>query len=104
MIDVNKISEGVDYELVPVEDSPNEQAWAVRILSGPYTESVIRYGNVGFNGDEHMTFNFGLDYSPDPDLTTEDVDFQDHVGTILLDIIERAIADGSLVTKERDGN
>ena len=49
-IDVDKVSEGIDYKLVPVEDSPNDQAWDVRILRGEFVETVIRYGNVAFDG------------------------------------------------------
>ena len=34
MIDIDKLSEGVDYELIPSPE--NEQAWNIRILTGPY--------------------------------------------------------------------
>ena len=33
------MKENTDYELVPVEDDK----WAVRFLTGPYTEMVVKY-------------------------------------------------------------
>ena len=48
-LNLDKVSEGVDYSLIPVEDSPNDQAWDVRILRGDFTETVIRYGNVALD-------------------------------------------------------
>ena len=41
------MKEGVDYQIIP--DRSDEQAWNVRILKGPYTETVIKYGVVKFN-------------------------------------------------------
>ena len=52
MINVNKVSEGVDYELIPVEYVDNEAAWDLRILRGEFTESVLRYGTIAF--DEYV--------------------------------------------------
>lgn len=102
-LDVNKVSEGVDYKLIPVEDSPNEQAWEIRILRGEFTETVIRYGNVAFDGNRDcLTFNFMVSYSPDEDLTSENVALQEHAADILEDILEKAHSEGWLVTKERD--
>lgn len=102
-LDVNKVSEDVDYKLVPVEDSSNEQAWEVRILRGEFTETVIRYGNVAFDGNRDcLTFNFMVSFSPDGDLTSENVDLQEHAADILEDILEKAHSEGWLVTKERD--
>lgn len=103
MINLDKVSENVDYELIPVEGSPNEQAWDIRILTGIFTETVIRYGNIGFDNDR-MTFNFSIVTSTDDELTVNDVDLQDNAGMILEDIIAKSIADGTLITKDRDGN
>jgi len=32
MINIDKVSEGIHYELTPVDENPNELAWHVRIL------------------------------------------------------------------------
>jgi hypothetical protein len=91
-----------DYELIPAED--DEQAWAVRILSGDFVETVIRYGAISFNEIEEgmMTFNFAVISSPDPELTTENVELQNYVGDLLQAIIRDGIQSGSVMTKERE--
>ena len=67
------MEENVDYEIIPSHE--DEQAWNVRILKGPFTETVIRYGVIKFNEiPKNMTFNFDLIYSPDSELTTENID------------------------------
>lgn len=102
-IDVNKVSEEVDYQFVPVEEVENEQAWDIRILRGPFVESVIRFGQVAFDGERDcLTFNFHLVYSPDEDLTTDNKEFQEFAADILEDILETAYHEGWLVTKERE--
>ena len=60
MININKMSEGIDYEMVP---SPvdNEQAWSIRFLTGPFVETVISFGNLQVNGkEEAINFNFSV--------------------------------------------
>ena len=53
--------ENKHYEIIP--DKTDDKAWNVRVLSGPYTETVIKYGVVKFNGeDKDMTFNFDIIY------------------------------------------
>lgn len=100
-IDVNKVSEGIDYKLVPVEDSPNDQAWDVRILRGEFVETVIRFGNVQFDGiNDCLKFNFTVIYSPDPDVNSENVQLQTEAGNILGDILETAHAEGWLHMEE----
>ncbi|MAI05356.1 MAG: hypothetical protein CMA07_06555 [Euryarchaeota archaeon] len=101
-IDIDKISEGIDYELVPA-NADNEQAWDVRILTGDFVESVIRYGNVSFDGAEKcLKFNFRIMSSPDPELSTDFVPLQEHAADILEDILERSYAQGTLTTAEMD--
>ena len=36
------------YQIIP--DKGDEQAWNVRILSGTFTETVLKFGVVKFNG------------------------------------------------------
>ena len=42
------LTENKHYEIIP--DKGDDQAWNVRILSGTFTETVLRYGVVKFNG------------------------------------------------------
>lgn len=97
-----KLIELKDYELIPAED--DEQAWAVRILTGDYVETVLRYGAIGFNQEEEgvMTFNFGVISSPDPDLTSENADLQEYAGDLLQAIIRDGIESGSVMMREKE--
>ena len=42
------LKENKHYEIIP--DKGDDQAWNVRILSGTFTETVLKYGVVKFNG------------------------------------------------------
>lgn len=91
-----------DYELIPAED--DEQAWNVRLLTGPYNETVLRFGSIAFNEIEEgmMSFNFHIVYSPDENLTTEIVELQEYAGDLLQAIIRDGIESGSVITKEKE--
>jgi hypothetical protein len=109
-INVNKASEGVDYEMIPVDYVDNDAAWDVRILRGDFVETVIRYGTIKFDGTRDcLTFNFRVVQSPVPFLEPSNVELQECAADILEDIIERGCHDGWIYTKERlnkddDGN
>ena len=104
MIDLNKVSEGIHYELVLPEDE-NLQAWDVRILEGQFNETVIRFGNIQVQPEtEELHFNFILVSSPDDDLNEDNIELQDFAAMVLTDIIERGIQDGSVVTGSGEEN
>jgi len=42
------LKENKHYEIIP--DKGDDQSWNVRILSGMFTETVLKYGVVKFNG------------------------------------------------------
>lgn len=88
-----------DYELIPAEE--DEQAWAVRVLSGDYVESVLRFGTISMNRVEEgvLTFDFTIISSPDPNLSTEDESLQEYAGDLLQAIIRDGIESGSIITK-----
>jgi len=95
-------SEGIDYELTPAEDVENEQAWDVRILRGPFTETVIRFGNIALNETEGcLNFNFMIISTPDDSLTEDREDLQNFAADILESVLENAYTDGQLVENER---
>ena len=97
-----KASEDIDYELTPTEDVENEQAWDVRILRGPFTETVFRFGNIAVNEEQGcLNFNFMIISTPDDTLTEDREDLQLFVGDILESVLENAIADGNLLENER---
>ena len=93
--------ENKDYEIIP--DKGDEQAWNVRILSGLYTETVLKYGVVKFNGkgkEKYMSFNFDIIYTPDTELTKESVELQDFAGLMLEQIMARGIEEGNVITRD----
>lgn len=96
------LSEDVDYKLIPAEGVENEQAWDVRVLRGPFVETVIRFGNLAVDEEKGcLNFNFMLISTPDNTLTEENEDLQDFVGGVLESILENAIVEGSLLENER---
>ena len=98
---LDKLSEGVHYEIIPQTD--DIRGWDVRLLE-EYPETVIRYGNVAFDGKrDALTFNYDIVSSPDPDLEIENnLTFQEYCGRILSNIIEQSITDGSLLAQDKD--
>jgi len=95
---IRKVSEGIDYALVPSSEAENQQAWDVRILEGDFAESVVRFGNIAFDGENDcLNFNFMLVSTPDTNLTEANTGLQDRVAEILSSVLEDAAASGSLV-------
>ena len=105
MINVEKVSEGVHYELVVPDFEKNDQAWDVRILEGEFVESILRFGNIAFNGKMNcLNFNFKVMYSPDDDLDSGKKSLQIFAGEILEDILERSLIDGKLDLQDVNDN
>ena len=98
---LSTLSEGVHYEIIPQVD--DTRGWDVRLLE-EYPETVIRYGNVAFDGKrDALTFNYDIVSSPDPDLEIENnLTFQDYCGRILSSIIDKSITDGSMIAQDKD--
>ena len=98
---VDKLSEGIHYEIIP--SSLDEKGWDVRLLE-ECPETVIRYGNVAFDGKQDaLTFNYNIVSSPDPELEIEgNFEFQEYCGRILSNIIEASITDGSMMAWDKD--
>ena len=98
---LDKLSEGLHYEIIPQTD--DTRGWDVRLLE-EYPETVIRYGNVAFDGKrDALTFNYDIVSSPDPDLEVEtNLTFQEYCGRILSSIIDKSITDGSMIAQDKD--
>lgn len=80
----NMLQENEDYELIPGDDDH----WHIRIKKDHYIESVISFGKIKINeDDDRLHFDFTLHYSPDEDLTVEDIDLQRYAGKILESLI-----------------
>jgi hypothetical protein len=101
-----KMSEGIHYELTPIDGAENDQAWGVRLLEGPHPETIVKIGNIAFdeedNGDPCLKFNFLIESTPDSSLTEDDLTLQAYVSDVLEDILVMAAAEGSLVLGDPD--
>ena len=98
------LKENKHYEIIP--DKGDDQAWNVRILSGMFTETVLKYGVVKFNGkNKDMTFNFDIVYTPDTELTVSDLKLQEFAGIMLEQIMAQGMRDNEVITREvKDAN
>ena len=96
-IDVNKVSEGIHYEIVPSTEVAYEAAWEVRMLEGIYVE--IRFGVIKVTPEDLLSFNYKILSSPITDLSEGNEDFTNHVGSILADILFTAESTGTLLKK-----
>lgn len=100
MIDLNKVSEGVDYYLVP--DMEEDHVWAVEILRGDYADTGFIFDQVDLT-QETGKVSFKLtalslrDGSP---LDSTNRELQLFAGDVLEDIIKNGIARGEI---ELDG-
>jgi hypothetical protein len=104
MINVDKMSEGLDYNLIPTDDTDNDQAWDVR-LEKHFPETVIRFGNIKFDGvRDCLTFDFMVKSSPDNELSSQNTELQEVMGAVLEDILERAYQEGWMITGDEIGN
>ena len=82
----NMLEENVHYELIPAADK--NEYWNIRIKEGDFIESIINFGQIKVREDmDSMTFDFTLIYSPDEDLTVDNLELQKYAGNILQSII-----------------
>jgi len=95
------MKENVDYELITPQDDPHEQAWHIRILTGDFVETVLAYGNISLDGkNDCLRFNFVVVFSPDDELTPENMELQEVAAEILHEVLNEAAETGSLMTKD----
>ena len=100
---MSKLTENVDYCFIPHESL--EDAWAVRIMSGDFVETVIAYNAIAFNEvKDCLTYNFVVVSSPDDNAVDTNEELQQKATQILEAIIEAGIEDGTVELKERDAN
>ena len=77
-----------EFELIP--DPDDEASWNVRLLGGPFPETVLKYDAIAINEtDDCLNYNFAIVSSPDPELTVENKE-----------ILDEGSKRGALVNKE----
>jgi hypothetical protein len=104
MIDLNKVSEGVDYNIVP--DMEEDHVWAVEILRGDYADTGFIFDQVDLT-QETGKVSFKLtaislrDGSP---LDSTNRELQLFAGDVLEDIIKNGIARGEIELDGKDSD
>ena len=80
----NMFEENVQYELIPGDNDH----WHIRIKEGEFIESVISFGKISIEEDSPIvSFDLTLQFSPDQELTSDNVDLQTYAGKILESVI-----------------
>lgn len=81
------MQENVDYELVPDDDN----GWNLRILTGPFIETVFKFGLLQVTEDgEHLRYNTDIISTPNDEISDDNEDWHQATGDILINILERA--------------
>ena len=82
-----KMVQNQDYEMVPIQDVDDADAWHVRITSGRFLETVVKFDTVKIV-DESLHYSFSVVESPYTELKPSNKDLQRHVGAILYDLLD----------------
>jgi hypothetical protein len=80
-------------------ENPMSENWAVRILTGKWKDVIYSYGKIGLSEtpDDQFTLRYNysiIDFPEDfgeESTLTQDADFNNHLGDILVHILEDSI-------------
>ena len=105
-LDLDKPSENLDYKLIPAIGEDNSDLWNVELLRSPYENTTIRYNNVRINGEAgNISYNFDVIATENVEYTIDNIDLQGFASEVLGDILDVAINEGYLQTKDsNDGH
>lgn len=104
MIDLNKVSEGIDYNIVP--NTENDDRWAVEILRGDYQATGFIFDKIEFDGTTgQLKFKLtAIDLRSGSALNSDYQDLQLYAGAVLEDIIKNGIASGAVELHGQDSD
>ena len=77
----------------------------IKLLSEKYDGIIFKYGNVGFGKDENpdgtlpMLFDYDIITNPNKIELGDEKEFINHIGDILLELMEKQIQDGTAIVK-----
>lgn len=89
-----KMTEGIDYCFIyPKNDNT---AVNIKLLQGPYKDTIFRYGKVKFKEEEgqiYLLFAYDVLESPveKPSKLEKDNDFKNHIGDLLVELMSNNI-------------
>ena len=93
--------ENEQYELIPGD----EEHWHIRIKEGEFIESVISFGKIAINEKtDVMNFSITLHFTPDPELTVDNIELQKYAGKILESIMINNLNEMDNNVKHRTGS
>jgi len=86
----------------------NDDYTCIKLTEGKYAEIIYKYGNVGFKeveDSEKLSVIFDYNILKNPkDVDIDEQEFIDHIGDILIDLVEEQLATGKLDLKFEDTN
>ena len=87
---------------------PDDDYTCIKLTEGKYKDIIYKYGNVGFKpveDDEKMSviFDYNIMKNPD-DVDIDEEEFINHIGDILIDLVEEQLATGKLDLKFEEVN
>jgi len=95
MIDINKVSEGIDYTIISSPIDNHSDAWFVSVLRGDFAGYSIAFNHVKIDGKTGtMSFTYVAVDANDNEVRSETLD--DFSGMVLEDIIKTEIANGGI--------
>ena len=77
----------------------------LKLLSKEYDGIIYKYGNVGFGKEENpdgtlpMIFDYDIIRNPNNKDLGDEKEFINHIGDILLELMEKQIQDGTAIIK-----
>lgn len=93
--------EGTDFELIL--DETDEERWAVRLLTGKFPETVLRFGAIAVNEvDDNLSFNFHVIQSPDPDAHIDNEELQMVAAEALSAVFDICAQEGAAKFTDRE--
>ena len=104
MIDINKLSEGIDYTIEKLDFFDNSQAWKASIISAPFKGLNLIFSNVQYDGgSNHLRYKLiVLDNYMQTLETTDEI--EDYSFRVIEDIIRNGLVSGSVVLDDTDSN
>ena len=87
---------------------PDDDYTCIKLTEGKYAEIIYKYGNVGFKeveDSEKLSVIFDYNILKNPkNVDIDEQEFIDHIGDILIDLVEEQLATGKLDLKFEDVN
>lgn len=84
-----------DYELVPMKD---DNIFALKLLTGEFKDIVYSYNRCTVEDNEdHATLSFEYDIIENIDNNYDVKQFEQYIGDILLNLIEKQLATNSII-------